>query len=211
MDIKLDADTARLLLDDQTLDRVIAAVGKTPAKPDRDALRCDLLMCYGRYGVAAGPGTPGFNRQQSSRLKSIQKHAKKLAELLKADDADLRIFHDRRVWPISPERPASLLQQMVFLVETIDKMTGMQGKPADIAKRTKTRLGTSGSALQSLTSTWLPDVYLRHFGRKAGISRNPDGGAPDGPYVRFARQVLVEFKIECSDETIARVLHMGKS
>jgi hypothetical protein len=30
MDIKLDADTARLLLDDQTLDRVIAAVGKTP-------------------------------------------------------------------------------------------------------------------------------------------------------------------------------------
>ena len=27
----INADTARLLLDDQTLDRVIAAVGKTPA------------------------------------------------------------------------------------------------------------------------------------------------------------------------------------
>ena len=208
MNIKIDADKARLLIDDQALDRIITEVGETLTN-DRDVLRGDLLICYGLHAIASGPGRSGFVKRQVSRLNSIQKHAKKLMDLLKDDDADLGIIGT--VWPIRPERPAHLLPQIVFLVETIDKMKGLHGKPADIVERTKAHLGISGSALQSLTSTWLPDVYLRHFGRKAGISRNPDGGAPDGPYVRFARQVLVEFKIQCSDETIARVLHMGKS
>jgi hypothetical protein len=114
------------------------------------------------------------------------------------------------VWSINPECPAHVLPQMITLVEKIDKMTGMQGKPGDIAERTNKRLGTSGSPLQWLTNTLLPGVYSKHFGREAGVSRNLDGTL-GGPYIRFAHQVLAEAGIECSDETIAGALHMVKS
>jgi hypothetical protein len=99
---------------------------------------------------------------------------------------------------------------MVFLIEMIDNMPGMHGKPGDIAERTNTRLGTSGSALQWLANALLPAIYSKHFGREARISRNPEGTA-GGPYIRFAHQVLAELKIECSDETIASALRMVKS
>jgi hypothetical protein len=203
--IKLDADRAKLLLDDGAVDRIIARVGDT--LPDRDALRYDLLICYGRYCKASGPGSPEFLRRQISRQNSIQKHAKRLVGLLKADDADFGITREQ--WSRSPEHPDYLLPQIVYLVEMIDKMS--HDKPADIAKRTKTHLGTLGSALQWLTGTLLPEVYSKHFGKKATISRDFSSHAPGGRYMRFANQVLVELKIECSDETIASALHMVKS
>ena len=205
--IKFDADRAKDLLDDEAVDRIVAEVGETLIKPERDALRLDLVICFAKHSIASA-GQPGVFRSQGSRLNSIQKHAKKLVELLKADDDDLGII--RREWPISPERPAHLLPQIGFLVETIDKMTGRHSKPADIAERTKARLGISGSPLQSLTGMWLPAVYKNHFGKDAGISRN-QRGVPGGPYMRFARQVLVEFEVKCSDETVASALHMVKS
>ena len=204
--IKLDADRAKILLDDERLDRIINAVGKTLIKPNRDALRLDLLNCNHLYSIASV--RPGLLRAQINRLNSIQKHAKQLVDLLKADDDDMGII--RMGWPISPERPAHLLPQMVFLVEMIDQMPGVHGKPADIAARTKARLGISSSPLQSLTGMWLPAVYKTHFGKDAGISRN-QRGVPGGPYMRFAHQALVEFEIECSDETVAGALHMVKS
>jgi hypothetical protein len=58
MDIKLDADKAKALLDDPAVDRIIAAVGETLAMSDRDTLRQDLLICYGRYSIASGPASP---------------------------------------------------------------------------------------------------------------------------------------------------------
>ena len=188
-DHPIDADAARLWLDDPTLDRIIAEVGETITKPDRDVLRHDLLTCYGQY--------------------SIRKNAKKLVGLLKADEADVGIIS--ALWPISPERPAHLFTQMVFLVEMIDGMPGLQGRPGDIAKRTSAHLGASGSALQWLTGTLLPAVYSKHFDLKAGRSRNPADDVLGGPYMRFARRVLAEMKIECSDETIAKALQIGKS
>ena len=207
-DHPIDADAAKLLLDDPALDRIIAEVGETITKPDRDVLRQDLLFCYGQYSIASGPGRSGFVKRQSERLNSIRKHAKKLVELLKADEADVGIIS--ALWPISPERPAHLFTQMVFLVEMIDGMPGLQGRPGDIAKRTSAHLGASGSALQWLTGTLLPAAYSKHFDRKAGRSRNPADDVLGGPYMRFARQVLAEMKIKCSDETIAKALQIGK-
>ena len=208
MCIKLDADKAKDLLDDPTLTRIIAAVGKALVMPDRDMLRYDLLICYGKYCLASGPGQPGVVKRQSDGLNSMRKHASRLVELLKADDADLGII--RFVWPITPERPAHLLPQMIFLVEAIDAMTGMHGRPGDLAERIRAKLGMSRSPLQWLAGELLPAVYSTHFGKEAGISRSLDGTL-SGPYIRFAHQVLVELKIECSDETIASALRMVKS
>ena len=55
-DQTIDADAAKLLLDDPALDRIIAEVRETITKPDRDVLRHDLLFCYGQYSIASGPG-----------------------------------------------------------------------------------------------------------------------------------------------------------
>ena len=52
-DHPIDADVAKLLLDDPTLDRIIAEVGETITKPDRDVLRHDLLNCYRQYSIAS--------------------------------------------------------------------------------------------------------------------------------------------------------------
>ena len=165
-EIEIDADKARVLLDDLTLDRIIDAVRPNRSEGlDRDMLRHDLLVCFGQFSIASGPGQSGFYKRQSERLKSIQKHALKLIELLKDDDTDLRII--RRVWPITPERPAHLLPQITFLVETIDAMTGMQGKPADLAERTKTKIGMSGSALRWLTGMLLPAAVLEAFSKRS--------------------------------------------
>jgi hypothetical protein len=187
--IELDDDKAKLLLDDSALERIINAVGGAlPDDLNRDMLRRELLICYGRYSVASGP------KPQSARLVSMQKHARRLIDLLKADDADLALI--RATWPIDAERPAHLLPQLVFFVEAIDGL-----KKALPITKARARLDTS--PLQQLVGLWLRDVYARYFGRRAGRSRRSDG-ALDGPYIRFARQVLTE--VECSDETVARYM-----
>ncbi len=192
IDAKLDADKAKLLLDDPALDRIIDAVGQDrPGGLDRDTLRCDLLTCYGRYSIASGPDP------QNTRLDSIQKHARRLIDLLKADDVDLGLI--RAVWPIDTGHPAHLLPQLVFLDEAIDRL-----KQALLTAQAGAHL--SVSALQQLTSVWLPEVYTKHFGKEAGRSRRLADGAVDGPYIRFAHQMLAEAGIKCSDETIARYM-----
>jgi hypothetical protein len=194
-EIKLDADKARLLLDDPALDRIIDAVGQDrPGGLDRNTLRHDLLICYGRYSIASGPDP------QNARLGSMQKHARRLIDLLKADDANLGLI--RAIWPIDTERPAHLLQQLVFLDEAIDRL-----KQALLTAQAGAHL--SASPLQQLTSVWLPEVYTKHFGKQAGRSRRLADGAVVGPYIRFAHQMLAEAGIKCSDETIAR--YMGSS
>jgi hypothetical protein len=127
----------------------------------------------------------------------MQKHARRLINLLKADDADLGLI--RAVWPIDPEHPAHLLPQLEFLDEMIDRL-----KKALPTANARTRLDTS--PLQQLAGVWLPNAYERHFGRPAGRSRRSADRAPDGPYIRFARQFLIETRIRCSDETIARYM-----
>jgi hypothetical protein len=202
MDTTPDPNAARSLLDDSMLDRIIGAVGVTPPQFDRDALRLDLLVCYGKYSRAVAARS-GFIKDQYDRLDSIRNHAKRLVKLLDADDADLGIIQG--AWPLSSEHPAHLRTQIAFLVELIDGMPGLKEKPADLAKRMRTRQGISGTALQFLINTWLRAPYEKHFGKEAKIGRNKDGTV-SGPYFRFVRQVVTDWKIKCSDETIASYL-----
>ena len=196
IDLKLDADKAKLLLDDPALDRIIDAVGQDrPGGLDRDTLRRDLLICYGQYSIASGPDP------QNARLDSMQKHVRRLIDLLKAEEADLGLI--RALWPIDPEHPAPLLSQLIFFDEIIDRL-----KQAALSTAQAGAL-LSASPLQQLTSVWLPQIYTKHFDKKAGRSRRLADGAVGGPYIRFAHQMLAESGIKCSDETIAR--YMGFS
>ena len=198
MEKKLDADRARQLIDDPTLDRIIKAV-RRPFKGDRESLRYALLTCYAQYSIASGAGSSGVNKSQVKRLTSISKHVKTVVELLREDDADLGLI--RHTWPKGRDCPAYPLETLNFLVALIGGMPGLKVTSGDLAKGTKARLEMSGSALKWLIGKLIPDVYEQHFDAKAGRSRQASG-APTGPYFRFVRQVLDEAEIRCSDETI---------
>jgi hypothetical protein len=205
MNIELDADKAKSLFDDAKLDRIINAVG-LPFNGHRDALRHDLLDRYRQYTIASGPGSSGVNKRQIDRLNSISTHAKKLVGLLRADDDDLGII--RATWPDHPDCPPYPLNALSFLVELIDRMPGLKVKPANLAEGAKKRLGMRGGPLEWLINSLLREVYEKHFEAKAGRSRTVHGD-PTGPYFRFVRETLAEFKASCSDETIIR--YIGKS
>ena len=195
----MDSARAKSLIDDQTLDLIIAAPGNAPDQLDRDLLRSDLLACYERYSRTTSAAA--FKRNKE-RLIGLRKYTDKLVTLMREDATDLGI-----VRTISE----TLLPQLISLVEMLDQMQ-LQTKPKDFADRTKTRLGITGSALQALTGLWLPKTYERHFGRSAGSSRRFADAVVGGPYIRFALQVTKEWKIPCSAETIDAALGQhGKS
>jgi hypothetical protein len=190
------------VLDDSTLDRIIDAVGLNADQLDRHVLRLDILNSCARYGIRSDIANSDFAKRQINRLNSICLHLKRLAELYKDDDADMGTTQSWR--SVEPEQ----LLREAELIESIKERTE---KPAAIADRVKAQLGASHSALQWLTGELLPAVFTKHFHRPAKISRDPNaGGALGGPYVRFARQVLIELGVKCSDETIAVALRRAK-
>jgi hypothetical protein len=128
-------------------------------------------------------------------------HAKKLAERMQEDAGDLGIIR---------EISETLVPQLQSLVELLDQAQ-LETKPKDFADRTRRKLGLTGSALQTLAGSWLPAIYKRHFNREAGSSRPPCGGPPEGPYIRFAVEVLDAFGVDCTRETIHAAIYMVKS
>ena len=186
--------------DEQSLDRIIDAAKtklpdqKLPNQFDRDALYDDLIGCYELYRRADSPAAVKNN---ASRLLGIRKHTSKLVLLLETDDSEdgaLREFSE------------VLLPQLRVLIKCLLDEPQMQMAARDFPARIKERLKITGSPLQTLAGLWLPRVYRKHFRRAAGSSRPAGGGPPDGPYVRFARQVLAEWKIKGSAETIDAAL-----
>jgi hypothetical protein len=176
-----------LILDEEALDRIINAVG-LPVVTDRNMLRFGLLTALGHHAIAVGPGP------QSKRLGSMRKHAVKLIELLRADEADYALI--RAVWPVSPDRQCPhVFTQLVFLVELIDLLTAFEARQGQ---------SSASSPLKRLVGEWLAETYERHFGRLPGRSRAEMGGAPYGPYVRFVLAVLGAAGIKCSAETVAK-------
>jgi len=90
MNPQIDPVAAKRLLDDPTLDRIIAVVGKASRQPDRDALRRDLLSCYGRY-LAQPDWLPQFGLVSAGaqpwgpcygRPKSVARHLSDTASLI---------------------------------------------------------------------------------------------------------------------------------
>ena len=185
--------------DKQSLDRIIDAAKtklpsqKLPSQFDRDVLYDDLVSCYRLYTRATSPAA---FKNNASRLIGIRKRTSKLVSLMEADASDLGILR---------EISETLLPQLKALIALLDQ-SKMQMNVKGFSDRIKERLNITGSALQALTGLWLPNVYQKHFQRAAGSSRSPEGGPPDGPYIRFALQVLAEWKIKGSAETIDAAL-----
>jgi hypothetical protein len=194
---------ASMELDDQALDRIIAAAGGKSV-PDRAALCSDLVAAVTEHHIRSNFGSPKIAKERIERLKMIRTRAKQLALLLKADDDDWGLV--RRLWPAEDGSP---LARTKFLVEQIDQIDLLQGLPRDAIRRTEHRFGITGSPFAWLVGGRLTELLKKHFGIEATFHRND--GVPAGAFIGFAEQVLVEFQITNDGkpyelESVARAL-----
>jgi hypothetical protein len=67
-----------------------------------------------------------------------------------------------------------------------------------------------GSAPEWLDGKRLPEVFERHFGTKARLTRAA-AGEVGGPYIRFATQTMVELGLPCKPETIAKAVTAART
>jgi hypothetical protein len=196
------------ILDDQAIDRIIDAAGITLCS-DWNALEHDITACWIEYYILSQFASAGLARKRIERLNQLRGVTSQLIRLLEEDDGDWELI--RQLWaPLTAHGP-HLLPQIKLLGELIEKVT-LPRSPKDAVQATKSRFHATGSALEHLTGTLLPNIFVKHFARdKAGSSRNAEGNrAPGGPYIRFASQILAEFGIEGTPETIVSALKRMK-
>jgi hypothetical protein len=182
----------------QTIDDIVAQT-RYPVE-NKAALLEDLLTCYGKYKVLISAGT--YKRHQL-RWRRIRKHIDSLVNLIEADNADLGTV--RELSGGAADVFVRHLRTLAFELSLRDM------EPGEFVKKNRERRNLIGlSALQKLTGEWLPEVYERHFKRKAGASRPIEGGPPEGPYIRFAMAVLAAWKIDYAPDSIDDALRRAE-
>ena len=142
---------------------------------------------------------------RNRRLHQIAKTAKRLSALL-ARQKDLLLGESHEV--------ANVILETIIATAESHLAPPLTGPPV-WASGLRQELGVNGSsAFQWLAGHRLADIYENHFEREARFSRDANG-QPSGPYVRFVRQVLLEFGITnrgapYSNEAIAHALAVRK-
>jgi hypothetical protein len=179
-------DSDREILDQGALDRILAAT-RSPLCRSQKSLRAALIKCYRSWCLLSDFG-PKAAKEGIKRLTRLLGWAAEGARLLSADEDDKG--HVRELWAFYGSAYPPLLPQIKLL--------------EDLLKQVKLDAVTlEGSPLENLIGVLLRYVFERHFCRPAKLSRDPSTNKPSGPYIRFAKQVCIEFGIECRPETIA--------
>jgi hypothetical protein len=205
------------------LARIIQAVGpkvtpvQSPSRPgamqrkDKD-LRSNLLKSVQYYYGAVERRSDRNKRDRIRRLQSIVNAADRLAELLKpvdgwdwaiGDHADHILFEIENLNVRARFELEDLHEKLVW-GDDADRM-GF-GASRDLMEKLKTR-----SPFEWFAGAYLPETYRQCFGKEPTLHRRVPEGKLDGPYIRFAEQVLIEFGITKNGrpygrEAIARAL-----
>jgi hypothetical protein len=181
--------------DQGVLFRIVTATG-FPLHTDDKALQSDLKTYYRIWVLQSGFG-PRAAKKGIKRLTELIGWTAEGARLLREDDNDRGYIQE--LWATHGSGYPPLLPQIEQLGALLGKVSLEHGE-------------LDGSPLENLTGVFLPETFRIHFNRPPGVSRNRDTGKLDGPYIRFAERVCIEFGIPCSRETIdsARKRHRAK-
>ncbi len=163
--------------------------------PDSDLgarLRNDILYYYG----AIQRRSDKKKRDRIRRLKEISKVAGRLEELLKPDNdwewtqdsenaflvGQIDILKTKVQWE---------LDDLKFKLEWGDDANDMLlGQSRDLTDILRTH-----SPFEWLVGKYLPQTFRKCFGEEPTLNRRPSDGELHGKYIRFAKQVLIEFGI----------------
>jgi hypothetical protein len=181
-------------VDEQALDRILAAVGKkfVPAELNRNALWTAIKQ--------AGEAKETVDRFRSGpRTRAILKSMKRIG---KAADALARVIKENKdsaqliaeMVPFTPKSIQRLIDFSAYLEQKLSKSNAYVRAKHDRVP----------SATDWLVGVELPNVFEEFFDRKAGRSRSD--GAPSGPTVRFIVAAMKEMDGRPNSETIVRAM-----
>jgi hypothetical protein len=187
-------------------DRVLAAVGPeyVPSNLNRRYFDLCLGMAMVQYSTACEmhQGTA----KQYRKTERVIATAKRLKFQVQSDE-----FYSSKLDTLIPQLDAAInvLEQSKLSLEEIR----YQQSRIENQRRFHTR---ERSAIEWLTGVELPTIFEEHLHIEAKVEWGPDRGAlrrsPGGPYIRFARQFLIEFiNSNFSDKTIALALIDARS
>jgi hypothetical protein len=182
------------LFDQNALDRIVAAPG-LPLCTDHKSLHADLVECYRAWVLLTD-----FGRSPAKRgiegIKRLREWATEGTKLLGSDENDQDYV--RELWANHGGSYPPLLPQIKRL--------------GDLLEQVKLEaVDYTGSSVENLTGVLLPYVFEYHFRKAPKLSRDANTNTPSGPYIRFARQVCIEFEIQCSPETIASAMRRHRA
>jgi hypothetical protein len=181
-------------VDEQALDRILAAVGKkfVPAELNGNALWSAIKEADETKNIVdrfrSGPRTRAIRKS----MKSIAKAADALARAIKENEDSTQLI-DQNV-PLVPKSIQQLIDFSAYLEQKLGKSNAYL----------RAKYDRIPSATDWLGGVELPNVFEEFFDRKAGRSQSDDG--PSGPTVRFIVAAMNEIGRSPSPETIVRAM-----
>jgi hypothetical protein len=186
----------------EALHRILACA---PPKDDLDLETLLEDLEFARTHYLNGKKFRKSRTQEQQKLARLEKAVRKVDLLL----ADEQVWKDIRWHQRYTEQDP---RQLVALLRTAIERRLSYRSPTEpawgpqIAREYLHELGVEErSAAEWLAGQHLPLLYEKHFGLEATLSRDTDG-KPTGPYIEFAKQVLIEFGIDYSVGAIAKAL-----
>jgi hypothetical protein len=181
---------------DAALERIIAAVGeKYIGDLDRDRLVCGLQDAWSKWLLFAALDSDKGARARKELFGAIAHSAISFRERLL--DPRGEMYAARGIFPGQSGLEA-------FVAELDRVISAAQDFVEQNSHGGWVRLNRPPK--EWMAAEVLPEVYERNFHRRASRSRNPNTEKADGPYLRFAQAVMVEWDIPITKGVIARAL-----
>jgi hypothetical protein len=187
-------------LDLKSADSILKAAGRDPARNEIDkiAMLRGINLCYHWYGEARFFSTSRGESDRRQYLEKVYKKAKALDVLLSKNYS----------W-LPTGAPPSLSRRYRAPINEIIANIDCALRPPPKPSRAYHDSFKTRSPFEWLVAYYLPDVFgLLNIGPSDTLEQML---AQKGPYVRFARAVLAEFKISVdgrpySSESVAKAL-----
>ena len=186
-------------LSPEALHRIREAARTWPADLGLSDLRRQLSKAiYDYHNWAAAPDDIKI---QKARLKAIHKYARDLAGLLRADGENPGLDWCSQ-WPKDWPPPIKVAEEIQRMIE---ESSVLKKSPQKIIREIKEDSAVSGSALERLLGSKLPEVFEHCFRRDVTLYQK-------GDYVRFAMRIIKECEIRnVRPSTIIKALTDARS
>jgi hypothetical protein len=204
--------------------RVLMAVGPEYILPKpEDGEDLTTAVAFERYGLVNDLGFAehhyymavnlrGVSKQRRQKIERGIKAAEYLRRLLKEEP--ICISDDRGIGKLDPLYPITKLNDLIYQLRA--RSRSRREHESGLEYSVEKLQIHERSAIEWLTGVELPKIFKQYLRMEAKVERNPNRNAvprpPMGPYIRFARQFLIEFDIRqadgqlYTDETIAKAL-----
>jgi hypothetical protein len=177
-----------VLVTPREIERILGAVRArlVPADLDRDRLAADLSRAVFGYEARRLFQRPPSEEAVRARLGRIEEAIGILYKELPTNRSRL----DWELLNVLDNEEGASHGSVAGFIDHLRWLTGVVTRRREQAKVVITpRAREPWGAEYWLFGEALPPIFERHFRRKAGGSRATSGGAPAGPYIRFALAV----------------------